>query len=659
MKLTIGMTAAIAFVVALLVPLSVSLGTDAASAATGSDFDPGYIISDANFYAGSAMSQSEIQSFLNSKGPDCASGYTCLKDYRQSTWSRSGDQMCGSYQGAANESSAAIIAKVAAACTISPKVLLVTLQKEQSLVSASTPTQSRYDRAMGYACPDTAPCDAQYFGFYNQVYNSAWQFKRYGNPPGTSQRFTWYPVGAVSNVLFHPDAACGSTPVRIRNAATAALYYYTPYQPNAAAVANLYGTGDGCSSYGNRNFWRMYTDWFGSTTTNPYGSLDSVGGVYKGITLSGWSIDPNNTQSSYIWVNVDGKGAPARADQSLGWFGLVFPGYGPSHGFSETIPATAGDHEVCVTGTLSLIACRWVNVPAGAGSVDSAAGTWGGVDIAGWSVDFGTTQPSYIWVNVDGVGSPVLAGDSTPWTNSYFAGSGVSHGFNTLVRAKPGSRNVCVYGVYGTTSTLLSCKSVVVPRGTGALDSVAAETGGIVASGWSADYTRPDSSFVWVDVDGIGAAYRTNTSVGWLPGYLPGIGQGNGYNIHVPARQGTHRVCVSGAVALLGCRNVTVAVSAAGSVDSIESVPGGVRLRGWSVDLTTPKSSSYIWVNFDGAGGAYKADVPLSWFDGYYPGSGPNHGFDVTIEKPAGTYSVCVNGTEKLLACKTLTVTAP
>lgn len=65
-------------------------------------------------------------------------------------------------------------------------------------------------------------------------------------------------------MLYHPDSdRCGGASVTIASAATAALYYYTPYQPNAAALANLYGTGDSCSSYGNRNFWRMYSDWFG------------------------------------------------------------------------------------------------------------------------------------------------------------------------------------------------------------------------------------------------------------------------------------------------------------------------------------------------------------------------------------------------------------
>lgn len=655
MKRILSAMAAIVFFVALFVPLGLSQDRTPASAANGSDFDPGYIISDENFYSGSAMSQSEIQSFLNNKSSTCASGYTCIKDYRQSTWSRAADAMCAAYQGNANESSASIIAKVAQACKISPKVLLVTLQKEQSLITASAPTQARYDRAMGYACPDTAPCDAQYFGFYNQVYNSAWQFKRYGNPPGTSQRFTWYPVGAVSNVLFHPNAACGSAPVRIRNAATAALYYYTPYQPNGAAVGNLYGLGDGCSSYGNRNFWRMYTDWFGSTSVNKNGSFDSAAGVYKGVSISGWSIDPNNTSSSYVWVNVDGQGGPVKADKPLSWFNTIFPGYGSNHGFAATVAAVPGDHEVCVYGTLSLINCKWLTVPAGQGSLDGAVGTWGGVDISGWAVDFGTTQPSYIWVNVDGAGGAYKADVSLPWIDSYFAGAGTDHGFKTRIPAAPGSRQICVYGVYTGASVLISCRTVDVPRGTGALDKATVVRGGVVLSGWSVDYTRPDVSFGWADADGNGFPFRMNKSLSWLPNYFPGIGANNGFEITVPARKGSHKVCVTGPVSVLGCRTVKVDISADGSVDAIEAVPGGVRFRGWSVDFTTTQSS-YVWVNFNGAGSPHRANLPLGWFDAYFPGSGPNHGFDVTVPKSAGTYDVCVNGTEQLLACKTVTV---
>ena len=36
------------------------------------------------------------------------------------------------------------------------------------------------------------------------------------------------------------------------------LYNYTPYQPNAAALAAYPGTGDSCSAYGNRNFFFLF-----------------------------------------------------------------------------------------------------------------------------------------------------------------------------------------------------------------------------------------------------------------------------------------------------------------------------------------------------------------------------------------------------------------
>ena len=119
---------------------------------------------------------------------------------------------------------------------------------------------------------------------------------RYSNPPGTSNYFTWFPVGSPSRVQFHPNTACGTTTLTIRNKATAALYYYTPYQPNAAALSNLYGTGDACSSYGNRNFWRMYSDWFGSPTggsSNPTGNWEAATASLGRISLSGWMLDPD------------------------------------------------------------------------------------------------------------------------------------------------------------------------------------------------------------------------------------------------------------------------------------------------------------------------------------------------------------------------------
>ncbi len=261
--------AAVLGVLAVLGLTTVQVATaPAASAADLSGFRPGNIIADAVFYDGASMSAADLQAFLAEKGARCTTGpdgTACLKDYRTSTWTRPADDRCaGTYQGAADERASTVITKVAVACGINPRVLVVMLQKEQGLVTTTgaAATEERYRKAMGYGCPDTAPCDAQYYGFFNQVYKAAWQLQSYRIRP-TSFGFR---AGVTANVRFHPNAACGSAPVHIENAATAGLYNYTPYQPNAAALAAGYGTGDACSSYGNRNFWNYYTDWFGPTS---------------------------------------------------------------------------------------------------------------------------------------------------------------------------------------------------------------------------------------------------------------------------------------------------------------------------------------------------------------------------------------------------------
>ncbi|TDQ02858.1 MULTISPECIES: hypothetical protein [unclassified Leifsonia] len=666
MKRVLSILGALVLAVAVLVPVTQLSSPSPAQAVSGSDFQAGNIISDGNFYNPAAMTVADIQNFLNAREPSCQSGYTCLKSYTQSTYSRGADPMCKAYGGASNESAAQIIFKVQQACSISAKVILVTLEKEQGLVSSTAPSAGRYQIAMGYACPDTAPCDSEYFGFYNQVYKAAWQFKRYGNPAGTSQFFTWIPVGGTANIQYNPNAACGTKPVQIQNAATAALYYYTPYTPNAAALANMYGTGDGCSSYGNRNFFRMYTDWFGPTIAPYSGALDTAVGVYKGIQISGWSYDPAVKQSGgYVWVNIDGQGGPYNANKPLSWFNNMFPGWGNNHGYSETIPASSGPHQVCVYSMLAstspLIGCKDVVVPYGDGHLDTATWTWGGVRVTGWSVDFSTTAPSYIWINVDGQGGPANANLPTSWVNNYHPGSGVNHGFDTTVKASPGTHRIDVYGMFGPASgTLLGSATVTVPRGTGAFDSVTAVPGGYQVTGWSADYTSPDQSYVWINLDGYGGFYKTNKALSWLPNYLPGIGAGSGFDIFIPASKGTHQLCVYGVggTVNLGCKSATVTQSDAGALDGVEAVAGGLRVHGWAVDLTQRSVPSYVWIDINGTGTAAKASIPLSWFNGFYAGAGPNHGYDVTIPRPPGTYQVCVTTMSALtpLGCRSVTV---
>lgn len=274
-------------------------------AVSAGEWIAGRIIDDEVFTNKNAMSVAQVQSFLNSKvgtggygkvaGMCDTSGstitadsggvtraqygeskgnpapFTCLKDYYEVPKVNPGPGIPSSNYGglpipSGAKSSAQLIWDAAQRYNISPQVLLVLIQKESAgpLITDDWPLKRQYTYAMGAYCDDTSPCDENYAGFSIQVSESARLFRYYldnmGQPWWTNKR------PGNNNILWNvAPSGCGGANVNIENKATAALYTYTPYQPNQAALNNMYGTGDKCSAYGNRNFWRMYNDWFGST----------------------------------------------------------------------------------------------------------------------------------------------------------------------------------------------------------------------------------------------------------------------------------------------------------------------------------------------------------------------------------------------------------
>ena len=260
----------------------------AASGLPSAGFKAGYIVSDANMYDGASMTAAQIQSFLNQQVSRCTIGDPgrkagapaydangkylgvvashCLKDLRITTKNQPANSFCNAYSGASNESAAQIIAKVGAACGISPKVLLVRLQLEQSLILDTWPTVRQYSFAMGWNCPDSGPgnsanCNNGSAGFLDQVYGSAWQVKRYKALPNEYR----YKAHKVNKIQWNPNVYCGTSDVLIENQATAALYIYTPYRPNQSALNAGWGASkDTCATYGNRNFYQYYRAWFGA-----------------------------------------------------------------------------------------------------------------------------------------------------------------------------------------------------------------------------------------------------------------------------------------------------------------------------------------------------------------------------------------------------------
>ncbi len=664
---TLARLAIVAVVASGLSVASLATTVPTAEALSPSDFNPGFIISDAVFFNSGTMTPDAIQNFLNSQVPSCAAsnGYPCLKNFRQNTQSipDQGSGHCSAYAGGTNESAATIIYKSAIACRINPQVLIVLLEKEQGLVTDTSPSGWSYSAATGFSCPDTAPCDPNYATFFNQVYSAAWQFRSYTLNPNA-----WnYTVGANS-ILYNPDARCGRSTVQIANQATANLYNYTPYQPNAATLAWKLGNGGGvsslypgCGAFGNVNFFKIFANWFGLPTGNPNASLDSMAPAFGGVRVTGWTIDPATTASAYIWVNVDGVGGPYLANKPLAWFNALKPGFGPNHGFDVVVPASAGSHSVCVyqvtTAGSPPLGCKVITVPVGAGSFDSATAVPGGITITGWTVNYSTASPASVTATINGKATSYIANTPLAWFNDGFPGAGNNHGFNVTIRQPKGTYQVCLNDITGS----LGCKSVTVSvMDAGSFDSVGGVVGGVRLKGWSVDLNTVNPSYIWVNVDGRGGPYIANASTPWIEGLFPSAGTNHGFDLTIPAAPGPHTVCVFGTNSRpLGCKTATSLGRSVGAFDAATGVVGGIKVSGWSADLMT-KDPSYIWVNVDGAGGPAIANGSLPWFEGLYPGAGTNHGFNVTMPASPGVHTVCVFGTEnKALGCKTVTVPVP
>jgi hypothetical protein len=667
-----------------------------ATALSGSEFDAGYIISDDRFFDAAAMNEGQVQRFLEDRVPRCAAGngYPCLRDFRTATSNKAaaGAGHCNAYQGEPNESAARIIVKVAQACGINPQVLIVMLQKEQTLITSTSPTAYMYRSAMGYACPDTAPCDAQYYGFFNQVYNAAWQFRQYTLHPGGRA----YRVGN-STVQYHPNAACGASTVNIRNQATANLYLYTPYQPNAAALSNLYGSGDTCSSYGNRNFWRMFNDWFGRTTVDlnsPLGNVDSVKVGPSQAYISGWTFDPNTHLSIDVHVYLNGTsangqwGGSFRADRSRPDIAAAYPAYGQAHGFDIALNTGGRDTSACLygynlgAGSHLFMGCYDLKKPTGnpIGNVENATRSGNTVTVTGWTIDPDTANPidvhAYLGEYPGGTWAGLATANGTRRdVGAANRGYGDAHGFSVKVTIPVGTSDVCIYGIGadGAGNSMLGCKTVSTASGppVGNIESATATLGSATLTGWTIDPDTAASIDVHAYVNGRwGGIVTANGDRPDVGRAYPGYGNAHGFTAKLAVPSGRSEVCLYGynvrfgQNSLLGCRTVNAPTGdPIGNVESATPVTGGIQVVGWSID---PDVAGPVTMHayVDGKwGGAFTADIERADIARAYPAYGGKHGFQYTVPTTPGTHSVCINAiniqggsSNPQLACRTVTV---
>jgi len=663
-----------------------------ADALTGSQFDPGNIISDQYFYDSNAMSEAGIQSFLSSTVGNCGNS-NCLAVLRLATPSKAEKRtganalVCSAYNGSGNESAAAIIFKVQQACGISAKVILVTLQKEQGLITKSAPSAGVLERAMGYGCPDNTggTCASEYYGFFNQVYWAAWQLKRYG----TNVPFGTYQPG-VRSIQYNPNAGCGTASVNIKNNATAALYNYTPYVPNAAALANLSGTGDGCSSYGNRNFWVYYSNWFGSPTLppgTPEGSVVDLSASYKGVTLSGWAVDPDAVTSTVtLSIQLGSTWQVLYANQTGSDLSAKYPGAGNKHAFSDTLPIGAGTYSICIypvnaggIGSTGSLGCSTVTVPSSpppVGQVESATAVGQSIQFAGWAVrPDAPTSPVSAAVNIGANWYAFNTGAANGSAPGAVSGAGPNQGLGGTFPAPPGVQTFCLWASPTTGAAVsVGCRTVVVPQpqlSVNKIESVTATASGVTVSGWSVWPNAKDRPVdIAINIGSSWYATSANKPSANAAAAVEGAGPNHGFSLTLTLSAGSYNVCVwaaeiGSAATQVGCQPATVGSAPASAVGAIESITGSagkIDVSGWAIWPSSPTASVPVAVNIGASWMAMTANQPSTAAAAALPSAGPNHGYAGSFPAAPGTYSVCVwvaqsTGTSSQQGCRTVTVT--
>lgn len=217
-----------------------------------------------------SMTRPQVDAFLDEQGARCtdgSDGADCLKNLTADSPERPATTYCAAIPAVSGATVGRIITDVARACDVNPQVILVMLQKEQGLITSRNATPRQLEQAMGFRCPDFAACDPTFSGFVHQIYHGTSRLQEYGD----AARGFRYQAGRTYDIQYSPYPFCGYGEVRIFNRATAALYNYTPFTPTQASLdaGAAPVSDDVCATYGNRNFFRNFSLWFGSPTGTP------------------------------------------------------------------------------------------------------------------------------------------------------------------------------------------------------------------------------------------------------------------------------------------------------------------------------------------------------------------------------------------------------
>jgi hypothetical protein len=203
-------------------PLAPVRADETSSAVGGIAFNPQAILDDRDIFDVNGMSFDRLQSFLAVRG---TLGRFRVNDI-----------------DGVEKSAADIIWRVANSYKINPKYLLALMQKEQSLVEDTSPSQKQFDWATGYGvCDDCSmndPSIQDFKGFANQL---EWAAKQH------REKYLLQILGRGTTVAGYAPGKTSlidGIPITPANQATAMLYSYTPH------------------FHGNENLWNIWQRWF-------------------------------------------------------------------------------------------------------------------------------------------------------------------------------------------------------------------------------------------------------------------------------------------------------------------------------------------------------------------------------------------------------------
>ncbi len=339
----------------------------------------------------------------------------------------------------------------------------------------------------------------------------------------------------------------------------------------------------------------------------PRGRVETLAQAPGGVTLAGWTFDPDSpTTSLTVYLYIDAKLSAIRADKPRPDVAAAYPGIGPNHGFNATIRLAEGQHHICAVaanisyGANKTLACATLTLrytPTTILTAVTPSAT--GVHVTGWATDPDTTAAIVVRVSADGTQLTQLTADDLGVTHS-------GHNFAVALTLKSGAHSICAVGVnvaFGAGNGTVACQSVTLRLNPfGRFESLARAPGSVnlVVGGWAIDPDTSSPIKITLSLDGAAPTVAVaDSSRPDVASVYPQYGTLHGYSLILAASDGEHTLCVSAVNVSGGTANTSLGCRVINAVHPVvPAAPRSVRaVAGWG-------SAAVSWIKPASDGGA-------------------------------------------------------